>query len=126
VNDTSTTKRGHRLFSWRVWLLILVVAALVLSVFALGRRPGSKRVAVDIRLNKNGIPTILGIPLGNGAVRDVTLHTLGEAKVPVRFMYPSGGSVAPGWDTNSVEALHAIIKAGLIPTNPPAGPSPYE
>ena len=105
---------------------MLVVAAFLLAIVALESRSGAKRVAVDIWLNTNGIPTILGVPLGIGAVRDLTLRTLGGAKVPVRVLVPSGGSGAPGWDTNAVQAMNAIIKAGLIPTNQPSGRSPYE
>ena len=92
----------------------------------MGSRSGSKRAAIEIRLNTNGIPTVLGFPLGNGSVRDITLRTLRWAKVRVRVLVPSGGSGAPGWDANSVQTLNAIIKAGLIPTNKPSGPSLYE
>ncbi len=105
---------------------MLAVAALLLAILSLERRSAAKRVAVDIWLNTNGIPTVLGVPLGSGAVRDLALRTLGRAKVPVRVLVPSGGSGAPGWDTNFVQAMNAIIKAGLIPTNQPSGPSPYE
>ena len=86
----------------------------------------SKGIKIDVWLNTNGIPTVLGIPLGNGAARDVALRTLNRAKVPVRVLVPSRGSSAPGWDTNSMQALTALVKAGLIPTNKPSGPSPYE
>ena len=81
---------------------------------------------MDIPLNTNGIPTVLGIPLGNGAVRDIALRTFKGANVRVSVLIPSGGSGAPGFDTNSIQTLQAVIKAGLIPTNPPSGPSPYE
>ena len=126
MNAPSPSKRLHSLLSWRTWLLIFAAAALVFLMVNLGRRKASKRVAIDIWVNTNGIPAILGIPLGNGSVRDITLRTLSGAKVPVRVLVPSGGSSAPGWDTNSVQTLNAIIKAGLIATNKPSGPSPYE
>ena len=107
-------------------MLIFSTAALVFLIVNAASRRASKRVAVDIRLNTNGISTVLGIPLGNGSIRDIALRTLSRAKVPVRVLVPSGGSGAPGWDTNSVQTMNAIIKAGLIPTNKPSGPSLYE
>jgi hypothetical protein len=81
-----------------------------------GRRGASKRVAVYIRLDTNGKPTVLGIPLGNGSVRNITLRTLIRLKVPVRVFVPSGSCGAPGWDTNLVQTMSAVVKAGLIPT----------
>jgi hypothetical protein len=102
------------------------VAALGVLIVNAVSCSASKTTAVDIVLNTNGIPTVLGVPLGNGQVRDITLRTFSRAKVPVRVLVPSGGSGAPGWDTNAGKALNAIIKAGLIPTNKPTGPSPYE
>src|SRR5437879_11113443 len=116
MNLASPSKCRHSLLTWRAWLFIFAAAVLVFLIVNVDRRSASKRVAVDIRLNTNGIPTVLGIPLGNASVRDITLRTLGRAKVPVRVLVPSGGSGAPGWDTNSVQTLNAIIKAGLIPT----------
>jgi hypothetical protein len=126
MNLPSPPKCPCSLLSLRAWLLIFTAAALVFLIINAGSRKASKRVAVDICLNTNGIPTVLGMPLGNASVRDITLRTLSRAKVPVRVLVPSGGSGAPGWDTNAVQALNAIIKAGLIPTNKPSGPSPYE
>ena len=107
-------------------MLIFAAAALIVLIVNAGGRRASKRVVVDIRINTNGIPTVLGIPLGNGSVRDITLRALSCAKVRVRVLVPSGFSGLPGGDTKSVQAINAIIKAGLIPTNKPSGPSPYE
>ena len=126
MNLPSPSKCSRGLVCWRTWLLIFGAAALVFLIVNAWSRRASKPVAFDVRLNTNGIPTVLGIPLGNGSVRDITLRTLSRAKVPVRVVVPSGGSGAPGWDTNSVQTINAIIKAGLIPTNKPSAPSPYE
>jgi hypothetical protein len=126
MNLPSPSKCSRSLLCRGAWLLIFAAGALVILIVNVESRSASKRLAVDIRLNTNGIPTVLGIPLKNGAVRDITFRTLSQAKVPVRVLVPSGGSSAPGWDTNSVQALNAITKAGLIPTNKPSGPSPYE
>ena len=126
MNPPSPPKCLRSLLCWRTWLLIFAAAALVFLIVNARSRGASKPVSVDIRLNTNGIPTVVGIPLGNGSVRDFTLRTLSQTKVPVRVLVPSGGSSAPGWDSNSVQTLNAIIKAGLIPTNKPSGPSPYE
>jgi len=126
MNLACPSKRLHGLLSRRAWLLILAALVFVLLAIMTWSRSTSKRVAVDIRLNTNGIATILGIPLGSGSVRDLTLRVLSSVKVPVRVLVPSGGSGAPGWDTNAVQTLSAITKAGLIPTNKPSGPSPYE
>ena len=115
-----------RLRFLRAGLLIFAAAALLFLVVRLGSRNASGRLRVDIQLNTNGTATVLGLPLGNGPARDLTLRTLSRANVPVRVLVPSGGSLAPGWDTNSVQTINAIVKAGLIPTNKPSGPSPYE
>jgi hypothetical protein len=126
MNVAWLSKRLHGLLSRAAWLLILAALVFVLLAIMTWSRSASKRVAVDIRVNTNGIATILGIPLGSGSVRDLTLRVLSGAHVPVRVIVPSGGSAAPGWDTNAVQTMSAIIKAGLVPTNKPAGPSPYE
>jgi hypothetical protein len=122
----TTAKWLHTSSSWRVWLLISAAAALVLLIVNAASRCSSKGMAVDIVINTNGIPTVLGVPLGNGAVRDIALRTFGRAKVHVSVLTPSGGSGAPGFDTNWIQAMQAVIKAGLVPTNGPSGPSPYE
>jgi hypothetical protein len=126
MNLALSSKDSHDALPRWVWLIIL--AALVLVVVAIldWTRTGSKSVALDIRLNTNGVATVLGIPLGSGSVRDLTLRTLSKAHVPVRVLVHSGYSAAPGWDTNVIQTLSAINKAGLIPTNKPSGPSPYE
>ncbi|MGH7971659.1 MAG: hypothetical protein ACREIC_23335, partial [Limisphaerales bacterium] len=89
-------------------------------------RSASKGLSVNIYLNSNGIPTLLGIPLGTGSVLDFLLRTLHRTKVPVHVLTPSGGSGLTGFDTNWIRTMNAVIKAGLIPTNGPSGPSPYE
>ena len=120
-------KYSRRAVCWRACLIIAVAALLLLIVYA---KRGSifRRASVDIYINTNGLPTIQGISLGRGAVRDITLRTLRWAKVPVRVLVPSGDK--PEWhassDTNFPQTMDAITKAGLIPTNRPSGPSPYE
>lgn|SRR5690349_1448612 len=126
MNRASPSQCPQSLPYAREWLLIFVAVGLFFLIVDLGVRNVSKRAAIDIYLDTNGMPTIFKIPLGNGSVRDVTLRTLSRAKVAVRVVVPSGGSAASGWDTNSVQTLNAIIKAGLIPTNKPSGPSRYE
>ena len=126
MNLPSPSKCAHSLLSRRAWLLVFAAAALVFLIVNAQSRSPSKRAAVDIWVNTNGIATVLGIPLGNGSVRDITLRTMSRAKVPVRVLVPSGGSDAPGWDSNAVQTMKAILKAGLIPTNQPSGPGPYE
>jgi hypothetical protein len=123
----TTAKCPDCWFSWRVGLLMLAAAAaFVLLIVKTPGRGASKPMVVDIVFNTNGIPTVLGVPLRNAGVRDIVLRTLSRAKVPVRVLQPSGVGGAPGWDTNAVQAFNAIMKAGLIPTNKPSGPSPYE
>ena len=120
-------KYSRRAVCWLACLLIAVAAFLFLTVYV---KRGSvfRRARVDIYINTNGLPTILGISLGRGAVRDITLRTLRWAKVPVRVLIPSGDK--PAWhassDTNFPQTMDAIYKNGLIPTNRPSGPSPYE
>lgn len=126
MNPSLPGKSAGRLLYWRAWLVIFAAAVLLLSVIYLKNRNTLRGVAVDIHLNTNGTATVLGVPLGNGPIRDITLRTLNQAKVPVRVIVPSGGSAAPGWDTNSIQTINAIMKAGLIPTNKASGPSPYE
>ena len=127
MNAACTDKGPHRPFPWPVWLLVFAAAAA--SAFLIEKAVShgtSKGMAVDIAFNKNGIPTVLGVPLGKGAVRNVVLQTFSRAKMPVRVLVPSGGGNTPGWDRNFGQSLNAIIKAGLISTNKPSGPSPYE
>jgi hypothetical protein len=118
---------SRRAVCWRACLVIAAAALLLLIVYA---KRGSvfRSASVDIYINTNGLPTILGISLGRGAVRDITLRILRWAKVPVRVLVPSGNK--PAWhassDTNYPQTMDAIDKAGLIPTNRPSGPSPYE
>lgn len=126
MNLPSALKRPHQLLSWRAWLLIFAIAALLSVIIGVQSRNTAKGLAVDIRINTNGISTVLGIPLGNGPVRDIALWTLSRANVRVRVLVPSGGSAAPGWETNSFQSINAITKAGLIPTNKPPAPNPYE
>src|SRR5438270_7752993 len=98
MNFQSRSKWRRSLLSRRAWLIIFAAAVLIFLMAHVGSRSGSKRAAIEIRLNTNGIPTVLGLPLGNGSVRDITLRTLRWAKVRVRVLVPSGGSGAPGWD----------------------------
>lgn len=145
---SSPPKCRHNLLPWQAWLLIVAAAAVAFLIVNAENRSVSKRLAVVIRLNTNGIPTVLGIPLGNGFVRDVTLRALSRSKVPVTvlvpsgivldyispsaskvavsFVVPSGGSSAPGFNTNFLQTMNAVINAGLLSTNKPSRPSPYE
>ena len=107
-------------------MLIVTVAAVVFLIVHAESRGVSNRRGVDIYVNSNGIPTFLGIQLGNGFVFDLTLRTLHRCKVPVRVLTPSGRGWYPGWDTNWTKTMEVVIKALSIPTNQPSTPSPYE
>ena len=124
MNLPSLSKCLRALTSWRKWLLVVVAAALLVAILSRDRDSGSSVVAVDVWVNTNGIATILGVPLGQGPVRDITLRTLSRAKVPVRVCI--AGTSGVGWDTNYGQTISAITRAGLIPTNKPPVPSPYE
>ena len=124
MNLPSLSKCSAALPSWRKWTLILVVAAFLVAILSRHSDSGSSVVGVEVWVNTNGIATILGIPLGQGPVRDITLRTLSRAKVPVRVCV--AGTSGVGWETNFGLTMSAITKAGLIPTNKPPGRSPYE
>ena len=127
MNQTEPSKRRGDPLSHLMWLLILASAtAIVLFGMLVRSHRASNGVAVDIRLDTNGIATVVGISLGRGPARDVALQALSKGRVPVRVLVPSGGSRAPGWDTNAIQSISAIVKAGLVPTNGPVGSSPYE
>jgi len=119
-------KRLRVLLPRRAWLLIFAPIVIVLLAVLTWSCSASKSIAVDIRLNTNGIATVFGVSLGSGSVRDLTLRALSRGHVPVRVLVPSGGSGAPGWDTNAAQSMGAIIRAGLVPTNKPSGPRPHE
>jgi hypothetical protein len=106
--------------------LVIAATGLLLLIFGAERRGASKSAGLNIRIDTNGLATVLGIPLGNSYGRDIALRTLGQTKVPVTVLVPSGGSSTRAWDTNFGATMNAIIKAGLIPTNKASGPSPYE
>jgi len=112
--------------------ICLLIAAGALLFLIVGAMPGSASRPVDIYINTNGLATIRGISLGKGAVRTIALRTLRWAKMPVRVLTPSQYA-PPGYkpggpidETNLIQTLDAIIKSGLIATNKPSGPSPYE
>ena len=111
---------------------MIAVAALLFLLLAVKHGGGSTRALVNIYINTNGMPTILGISLGRGAVRDVTFRALRWAHVPVRVMVPSPstppGYRSAGWvnDTNFSQTITAVIRSGLVLSNIPSGPSPYE
>ena len=108
----------------------------------------SGRALVTIAFKTNEMPTILGVPLGTGAVRDATFRALSWAHVPVRIMEPSPstppGYRSAGWvndtiipspsygpadwmyDTNFVQTMRAVLKNGLVPTRLYYGSRPYE
>lgn len=107
-------------------LLIFAAAAFVCLIICGQSRSGSKGVSVNIYVSSNGIPALMGIPLGTGSVLGFVLRTLHRTKVPVHVLTPSGGGGQPGFDTNWIRTIDAVVKAGLVPTNGPSGPSPYE
>jgi hypothetical protein len=111
---------------WVCWGCLILAAGLLLLIFGAVRSGASKPARLYIRIDTNGQATVLGIPLGNSYGREIALRTLGQTKVPVTVLVPSGGSPTRAWDTNFAPTMSAIIKAGLIPTNKPSGPSPYE
>jgi hypothetical protein len=112
---------------WVSWacLTILAVGFVALVVWRNGNG-ASKSGRLYIRIDTNGLATVLGIPLGSSSARDITLGTLGKAHVPITVLVPSGGSGTRAWDTNFGPTWNSIVKAGLIPTNKPSGASPYE
>jgi hypothetical protein len=106
--------------------VVTLTAVILLLLLRSEPRAASKPSGLYIRIDTNGVARILGVPLGDGPGRDITLQALRQAKVPVTVLVPSGGSATRAWDTNFGPTLNAIIKAGLVPTNKPSGPSPYE
>jgi hypothetical protein len=110
-------------FRWRKFFAFVVViaGAAFLFLFVATRRPGiSRGAAVEIRINTKGLPTILGITLGTGPVRDITLGALNWANVPVRVIIPST-PIGPASETDAFRTINAISASGadkIRPSNP--------
>ena len=58
--------------------LVIAAAGLLLLISGAERRGASKSARLYIRIDTNGQARVLGIPLGSGSGRDITLRTLGQ------------------------------------------------
>lgn len=109
----------------RKWPLIFAVAVLVFLI-AEWESGTSNGLEITFVVNTNGIPTLLGTPLGNGASFVFLLRTLHRTKVHVHLLYPIAHPGTDAYNTNVVHTMDAIIKGLSVPTNVVSGPSPYE
>lgn len=112
-----------------IWIAagFVLLAAISLAVFELTSPVGSPTMRFPIVLNiaTNGLPSIWGVPLGNGLGRDIAFKALGAAKAPVavRVTLRDGGFLG----SNFWQTVTAMDNAGLTrKPAPPSGPSPFE
>jgi len=106
--------------------LLIAAAAFAFITLHPKRLASSKPLVLDILIGTNGTPTLLGIPLEAGRLQDKTLRALKSGQVPVRILNSPGPNGDVGSVSNFLQTINGLAKAGLIPTNGPSGPSPYE
>lgn len=108
-------------------LIVSFTFLIVLSVLLLGwlthDSDSSVSFRISLHIDKNGLPTLLGVNLGKGWFRDSVFRTLRIGGVRVKVF---SGYLTSGSDTNLVQTFKAIDAAGLWPPPPPPKPSPYE
>jgi hypothetical protein len=124
VNLPSSSRRR---FGWRTGAA-LAVAALLFLLFAIKHAGASTGRLVNVSIDTNGTPSILGIRLGNGAVRDITFRALGWAHVQVRITIRDP-SAPPAYRPDDLQGvanfygtMASAIKNGLVPTKAPSSP----
>ncbi|HTL15686.1 MAG TPA: hypothetical protein VL793_00535 [Patescibacteria group bacterium] len=104
----------------------LIALAFSLSVRKTVRQ-GSFGPPVVVLINSNGIPSILGVPFGNGAVRDVVFRTLGWAGLRAEVRVSSSICLLNSTASSNVfQTINALGTAKMLPPAPAPGPSPFE
>lgn len=106
--------------SSRFGLVFLLITALTTVLLLLRPR------AVLVSINRNGIPSVWGVPLKNMAVRDLAFRGLKWSKVTIGVSVPPSIDPATAAGTNMLETLDGINKAGLLSLAPAPMVSPYE
>jgi hypothetical protein len=118
---SNETKSGYW---WFLWLCVAVIGFAALMVFFLlskSTTPTTRRVTIT--MDTNGTARLGGVPLLTTNIRDGTFATMGALGVKAGLLVPTT-STNKTQESNLLETLKSMSRAGLFSTNQP--PNPYE
>ena len=106
----------------RWWLLGLAIAFLGFMAIFLSKPSTPTTRRITITMDSNGTPRLAGIPLLTTNLRDGTFNTMGAlgVKAGLAVTTPTNSTQ----ESNLLETLKSMSRAGLFSTNRP--PNPYE
>src|SRR5262245_1006225 len=92
------------------WLALLLLSPCVAWFFLPAVAPNK---TICIRVQTNGVPQLLGIPLRNSTIRCGVLRVLRQANARVAFVAPYGGMARTNADALRDEMVEAGINGSI-------------
>jgi hypothetical protein len=110
------------MYRWFIWAGLILMGAATGFTVAMFWRP-SRPNQITVSMDTNGTTHVAGVPLSDTNLRNGAFTVMGALGVKARLEMPDT-STNRALESNVIETLKRMTRAGLFSTNPP--PNPHE
>jgi hypothetical protein len=108
---------------WHLGMIFAIVALGAFAVLLTSSKPVRPKL-ITISMDTNGTARIGGVPLANTNIRDAAFAAMGVVGLKAGLAVPAAAFTNKTQESNMLETLQSMTRAGLFSTNQP--PNPYE